>query len=118
LIRVEIARAARGSLRQLKATGHAIGGPLGGNIVCAAASVLIRTAARTLESEPGIRLSGGANARGEFSVEVESVAADRVDWVCGVTESLLRGLADLVADYPREVEVRIVAVEGESRDGT
>ncbi len=115
---MEIARAANGSLKRLTAKGHAVAGPLGGNIVCAAASVLIRSSARVLETEPGIQLSGGADARGEFLVEVESVAPDRVDWVCGVTDFLLRGLADLAADYPREVQIRIDAREGEKAHGT
>ena len=118
MIRVGIARSTDGSVRRLTATGHAVAGPLGGNIVCAAASVLIRTAARALEEESGIRLTGGAGARGEFLAEIESVSPDRLDWVRGVTDSLLRGLEDLAADYPHEVEVRFEAMEGERRHGT
>ncbi|MCX7029943.1 MAG: ribosomal-processing cysteine protease Prp [Spirochaetes bacterium] len=98
-----------GCLAGFSADGHAGGAP-GANLPCAAVTVLLRTAARTAAAA-GLAAGGGADAPGAMRLQVNRAAEGRRDWLRGVTDTLLRGLADVAAEAPGEVEVRIVQVE-------
>ena len=98
-----------GCLAGFSADGHAGGAP-GANVTCAAVSVLLRTAARTLAGA-GLAAGGAADAPGAMRLRVGEAAAERRDWLRGVTDTLLRGLADATAEAAGEIEVQIVRVE-------
>ena len=106
---VSLALDAGGCLVGFAADGHAAG-PAGANIACAAITVLLRTAARTVAAA-GLAAGGGADAPGAFRLDVGPVAPGRRDWLRGVTDALLRGLADAAAEAPGEIELRIERVE-------
>lgn len=95
-----------GCLAGFTAGGHA-GGASGANLACAAVTVLLRTAARTVAAA-GFADGGGADAPGAMRLAVRRTAGARRDWLRGVTDTLLRGLADTSAEAGGEVEVRIV----------
>jgi hypothetical protein len=44
-------------------------------------------------------------------LRVGRAAEEQRDWLRGVTDTLLRGLADVAAEAAGEIEVRIVRVE-------
>ncbi|MDR2516914.1 MAG: ribosomal-processing cysteine protease Prp [Spirochaetaceae bacterium] len=69
MITIDAAVDETGLLVSCVITGHAEAGPKGSDIVCAAVSVLARTAWRTLSGREGIRLWGGAPERGVFRME-------------------------------------------------
>lgn len=95
-----------GCLAGFAADGHA-GSAAGMNLACAAVSVLLRTAARTVAAA-GLAESGAADAPGAMRLAVRRTAGAPRDWLRGVTDNLLRGLADTSAEAGGEVEVRIV----------
>lgn len=88
-----------GCLRRVRLTGHAGFSIKGSDVVCAAASVLVRTFVRTLEAHDG-RVHGAVPSDpGDFRLDLP--AGSRADaWLTGVTDSLVVGLADLAEEYP------------------
>jgi uncharacterized protein YsxB (DUF464 family) len=105
VIRIELELFADGRLKALRARGHA-NGPLGGNVACAAVSVLLRTAARYF-TEEGFVLEGAAAAPGEMDVRLLDADGAGLERMRGASGLLLRGLADLCGEYPRDVEVDV-----------
>ena len=98
-----------GCLAGFTADGHTGGAP-GANLPCAAVTVLLRTAARTAAAA-GLAASGGADAPGSMRLRVGRASEGQRDWLRGVTDTLLRGLADAAAEAAGDIEVRIVRVE-------
>jgi len=98
-----------GCLAGFAADGHT-GGAAGSNIPCAAATVLLRTAARTVAGA-GLAAGGGADAPGSMRLRVGRADGAQRDWLRGVTDTLLRGLADTAAEAAGRIEVRIVRME-------
>jgi uncharacterized protein YsxB (DUF464 family) len=91
------------NLCSFKAEGHAARGDGGYDIVCAAFSVLARTAYRALEALPGIELKGFAPEPGNLSFEVVRPAAS-VERAAGIADFLVAGIGDLARDYPAAVK--------------
>jgi uncharacterized protein YsxB (DUF464 family) len=97
-----------GSVEELHASGHAGEGGRGVNVVCAAATALLRTAAEVFASRRGIRCTVAAPVEGELEFAVEQVPAESLEWALGVTDFLLQGLGRIEADAPDAVTVRIL----------
>jgi uncharacterized protein len=106
VIRAEIVLDVEGGLKGFKAFGHADKAARGYDVVCAAFSVLARTAYRALERLPGLRLSGEAPEPGSLSFEVLS-AAPNAQRAAGIADFLIAGMDDLARDYPEAVAVTI-----------
>jgi uncharacterized protein len=94
---------AQGYLLNFKAAGHAAAGDRGYDIVCAAFSVLARTAYRALEALPGIELRGSAPEPGSLSFDVLRPATS-IERAVGIADFLVVGMGDLSRDYPEAVE--------------
>ena len=90
-------------LRSFKARGHADAGDRGYDIICAAFSVLVRTAYETLKALPGLELKGSAAERGNLSFRVLK-GADSAERAAGVADFLVVGIGGLARDYPDAVE--------------
>jgi uncharacterized protein YsxB (DUF464 family) len=104
-----------GCLRGLRASGHAGSGARGEDLVCAAATALLRTASRLLYQRAGLSVSGGAPAPGEMSLEVDGVWGGEPGlWLRGVTDFLITGLQDLQSEHPRRLEIVIFGKGNES----
>jgi uncharacterized protein YsxB (DUF464 family) len=78
---------------------------MGANIACAAATTLLRTAARVLSSSDEFAVQGSADAPGELCVRVSSRRKTGTERLRGITDFLLRGLRDLEAEFPREIAI-------------
>ena len=89
-----------GYLRSCHISGHAGAGPKGSDIVCAAVSVLARTAFIVLSKRKGIEINGGNPERGEFRMEVKSLDGEIKDFLAGVGAFLEEGLVSVSKDYP------------------
>ncbi len=98
-----------GCLAGFTADGHAGGAP-GANLPCAAVTVLLRTAARTVAGA-GLAAGGGADRPGSMRLRVSRTAGEQRGWLRGVTDTLLRGLADAATEAAGEIDVRMVPVE-------
>lgn len=94
-----------GLLEFFSAEGHAGRGIKGTNIVCAAATILLRTAVRSISSQDDIESCAEAAAPGEMSLRVTAVPPEKILWLKGVTDLLLAGLKDLEFEYPDEVRL-------------
>ena len=102
MIRVTVKTDEHGVLREVKATGHSAAFEKGENIVCAAATILLRTAGRLLETSPGIRISGRSELRGELEFSVDVISEEQQDYVKAVGDYLMRGISDLQEEFPGE----------------
>ena len=107
MIRLRVRLRPDGCLESCLAEGHSGLGGSGSDIVCAAVTVLLRTAGRLLEEDPRLRVGGAAPRPGALRLELAEPPAERLERVRGVTDFLLRGLRDLAADYPRRVALDI-----------
>ena len=98
MIKIDAAVDEAGLLVSCAITGHAEAGSKGSDVVCAAVSVLARTAWRTFSGRKGIRLRGGAPERGVFRMEtgLEGVANN------GIANN---GIADNGAAYQDEARI-------------
>lgn len=96
-----------GCLREFQASGHAGAARAGEDIVCAAATVLLRTCAQLASSA----LGGAADARapepGRMRLLLGSVPPERVEWLHGITDFLLAGITGLQKEYPDRLTVKI-----------
>ena len=103
-----------GCLKGFQASGHAGSGKKGEDIVCAAVTVLLRTAARLISGEKGLETGGEALGPGEMTFFLISMPAEYREWVKGITDFLLGGLLDLKDEFPDYLTIDIsgkVAVE-------
>jgi uncharacterized protein YsxB (DUF464 family) len=86
-------------LRALSVTGHADAGPQGRDIVCAAVSVLARTAVSVLSAKPSIVATVSTPARGELYLEI-NCKREGESYLSAVQDFLLEGLRSVAAEYP------------------
>lgn len=95
-----------GMLRACRASGHAGAGKTGSDIVCAAVSVLMRTALGVLSGREGIVVQGGAPEKGELWLEADYEAEGREFlFACGVF--LIEGLRSVAQEFPQNCELNI-----------
>jgi uncharacterized protein YsxB (DUF464 family) len=99
MIRIEAAVDEAGLLRSCRVQGHAGAGPRGSDIVCAAVSVLARTALRVLSRREGITVRGEAPERGIISMEIDYAANGR-DFLAAAGAFLVEGLQSVAGEYP------------------
>jgi uncharacterized protein YsxB (DUF464 family) len=107
LIEIEFVRDEAGLLRACAIKGHAGAGKAGDDAVCAAVSVLIRTALRVLADRPGITIRGEAPERGSLWMEADYTPEGR-DFLSVTGIFLAEGLKSVVEDYPRHCRMDIL----------
>ncbi len=104
-----------GALRCFSAEGHAGRGERGQDVVCAAATALLRTAARLLYRQADLEVRGQVPEAGRMEVRLRSVPPQRQGWLAGVTDFLISGLRDIEEEHCGTVELKIEdAEEGET----
>jgi uncharacterized protein YsxB (DUF464 family) len=111
MIEIDAATDEAGLLVSCGVRGHAGAGPLGDDVVCAAVSILIRTAFRTLSGRDGITLRGGAPERGVFKMEIDydkvPAGARGAAFLDAAGAFLLDGLESVSALYPEHCKMTI-----------
>ena len=95
-----------GLLLDFEARGHAGVGPRGFDIVCAAFTVLVRTAYSALAGLPGARVEGRADEAGSLDFKVKSLPVEMRERAIGMSAYLLEGLSSLQKEFPEAVEIR------------
>jgi len=106
MIEIEAILENDGTLRACKALGHAKAGKVGSDIVCAAVSVLMRTAFKTLSGRKGITLRGGAPEKGQLWLEAD-YEADGKEFLFAVGVFLIEGLTSVAQEYPQNCKLTI-----------
>jgi uncharacterized protein YsxB (DUF464 family) len=106
MIRVDAAFDEAGLLRSCRVEGHGGAGPLGKDIVCAAVSVLVRTAFKTLSAREGIKVRGFAPKRGFFQMETDYTPGGK-EFLAAAGAFLVEGLKSVSEDYPDCCKVNI-----------
>jgi uncharacterized protein YsxB (DUF464 family) len=92
-----------GLLLEFEASGHAGHGSRGTDIVCAAFTVLARTAYATFEGLPKLRIEGSAPALGELDFRLASVPGEVRERAIGISAFLLEGISALAREFPSEI---------------
>jgi uncharacterized protein len=95
-----------GVLRTCTAEGHAKAGKSGTDIVCAAVSVLMRTALSVLSNRVGITVRGGAPKPGQMWLEAE-YNADGMEFLSAAGGFLLEGLRSVAEEFPKNCKLDI-----------
>jgi uncharacterized protein YsxB (DUF464 family) len=109
MIRIEAALDEAGLLRSCRIHGHAGAGPRGGDIVCAAVSVLARTALSLLSRREGITVRGEAPERGVVSMDID-YAGDGKEFLFAAGAFLVEGLQSVAGEYPDYCVMHITKV--------
>lgn len=93
-----------GRLIRCEASGHAGFAAHGTDIVCAAVSVLLRTALEVLEHTDGVQVQADTARRGAIRFQAKQTGTVPVEerLIC-VADFLRTGLAALSAEYPENV---------------
>jgi uncharacterized protein YsxB (DUF464 family) len=99
MIHIDVALDEAGLLISCGVTGHAGAGPRGGDIVCAAVSVLLRTALRTLSGREGILVRGDAPKRGSLWLET-AYTGEGEAFLSAAGAFLVEGLKSVSGEYP------------------
>ena len=80
---------------------------MGEDLVCAAVTVLFRTAARALQLHSDLAVQGDASESGKMEVQIVSVPDRRREWLGGITDFLMRGIEDLRDENPKAIHLLI-----------
>ncbi|MDR1251144.1 MAG: ribosomal-processing cysteine protease Prp [Treponema sp.] len=99
MIEIEAVVDREGLLRACRACGHARAGKAGTDIVCAAVSVLMRSALRVLSNRKGIVVRGDAPEPGLFWIETDYTAEGR-EFLSAAGEFLTGGLSSVAEEFP------------------
>ena len=106
MIEIEAVLDEDGALRSCRASGHAGAAPRGTDIVCAAVSVLMRTAVRALSGKKGITIRYEAPEPGFLLLEADYTAEGK-DFLCAAGVFLTEGLASVAEEYPQNCRLTI-----------
>ena len=106
MVEVEAVIDSGGILKSCKASGHAGAGKIGADIVCAAITVLLRTALSTLSDRKGITVKGDAPQPGELWLETDYSAEGR-DFLFAAGTFLIDGLKSVAQEYPKNCKLVI-----------
>jgi len=96
-----------GILRKCRASGHAKAGKKGSDVICAAVSVLMFAALKTLSNRKGITVSGDWPEEGEIWLET-CYDADGKDFLFAAGVFLIEGLKFVAQDYPENCRLDII----------
>jgi uncharacterized protein YsxB (DUF464 family) len=106
VIKAELVLENGGLLKSCRILGHAGAGKRGYDIVCAAVSILMRTAVRVLSGREGLMVRSGAPERGGVWLEVESTA-EGGEFLTAAGAFLSEGLLSVSGEFPEFCQVKI-----------
>jgi uncharacterized protein YsxB (DUF464 family) len=106
VIEIEAVLDADGVLQTCTAEGHAKAGKAGTDIVCAAVSILMRTALSVLSNKEGISVRGGAPKPGQMWLEAE-YNADGKEFLSAVGDFLIEGFTSVAWEFPQNCKLNI-----------
>ena len=108
MIKADLVLDEAGLLRSFRVSGHSGAGKRGSDIVCAAVSVLTRTAVRVLSGREGITIQGEIPEEGNFYLGTECTAEGR-EFLAAAGAFLIEGLLSVSEEFPDHCKVNIKA---------
>ena len=93
------------SLLRCEAEGHALFDKKGQDIVCAAATILLRTAAQTLSQRSGICFNGEEPVRGKIAFEARTDQDSARAEIEFAADFLQKGFESLAKEFPQNVRL-------------
>ena len=108
MIKADLVLDEAGLLRSCRVSGHSGAGKRGGDIVCAAVSVLTRTLVRVLSGREDITIRGEIPEEGNFYLETEYTAGGR-EFLAAAGAFLIEGLLSVSEEFPDHCKVNIKA---------
>ena len=106
MIQVDMILDEAGLLKSCRVSGHAGAGKRGEDIVCAAVSVLTRTAINVLSGRKDITIRGDIPEPGNFYLETEYSPEGR-EFLSAVGTFLIEGLLSVSKEFPDNCKVSI-----------
>ena len=88
-----------------EAKGHALFDQKGRDIVCAAVTVLVRTAAQTLDGRQGVAFEGAAPERGTLSFEARADGDLAKAELKFAADFLKKGFESLAKEFPQNIQL-------------
>lgn len=107
MIAASVVLDAEGRIVRFEASGHGGSAPTGRDIVCAAFTVLARTAYETLAALPGVEVEGEAPEPGILRFAVRRSDPAQAEKAAGIADFLLTGISGLEREYPGRVALKI-----------
>lgn len=101
LIRDEVGR-----FKAFAAVGHAGFAAKGSDIVCAAVTVLLRTALQLLSETDGVMINADVASEGTLSMEVTGAEPTMEQRLICIADFLELGISSLEAEYPQHIALR------------
>jgi uncharacterized protein YsxB (DUF464 family) len=98
LIRILVSLGSDRRIEEIEAEGHGLAPAGGASAVCAAVTVLIRTLAETLSERRSIDCDLQAPREGVLHIRIRAFAEEDAEWLRGVSDFMMTGLADLTDD--------------------
>ncbi|MCR5725563.1 MAG: ribosomal-processing cysteine protease Prp [Treponema sp.] len=95
-----------GCFKAFNAEGHAGFAGKGSDIVCAAVTVLLRTALQLLSDSDGITIDAEVAEAGKLSVEVTHANPGTEQRLVCIADFLRTGIRSVMSDYPQFVKLR------------
>ena len=107
MIDVRVLTDSSGCLKQLSAAGHSGSSEKGKDILCAAVTVILRTAARVLQGREKTAVTVLADECGQFKMIVQPFPDPDKEWFNGVSDMVIWGLMDLRDEYPGNIRLKL-----------
>ena len=97
-----------GVIKECKANGHAGFSKKGSDIVCAAVTILFRTAIQVISQIEGVGCKADISSRGNlaFRVDLNNRKQAAVIRLCCAMDFLRVGIESLTREYPENVQMR------------
>lgn len=105
-----------GCLYGVDASGHSGSAAKGKDLICSAASALLRTISRTMEIEPSVELVGSVKEQGELHLRFKLLEESKREWLGGISTFAVIGLKDLEAEYPSFCRIQLVKKDPDIKD--
>jgi hypothetical protein len=102
---VTLVRGVKGVFCSCEASGHASYAVSGSDIVCAAVSVLLRTAVQVLKETNGVVVTNDTASRGKlaFCVKVQQPDPETESRLICIADFIADGIGSIAAEYPEYV---------------
>jgi len=110
ILKINLCLNSNNIIKYVTAEGHAGESPAGENIICAAVSVLIRSAYRTIVKNSKVEACITAKNEGSLYFRIIQYEDSQIEWLKGITDYLVTGIKDIETESPNSVKI-IVTVE-------
>ncbi len=95
-----------GAFRRFQASGHACFVRKGKDIVCAAETIVLRTAITVLEKTEGIEVETEKTLRGHLALSVKSGGSENAERLVAVADFIREAIKSLENEYPGHLKLQ------------